>query len=151
MTKNITITVNDDFYKEFQSKKPQIGNVSELCRQAIKQQMDMIGEKDTKFLEAIRAQKQAFQDEEYNEAKVTGYREGKQFNYREYRELLNWNNNFRTDSKQIRQEDLPPSFQQCFKEYWSYEDNKTPEDEEVFLAGWVDGFLKFWQEVDNQV
>lgn len=147
----MTITVDDDFYQEYQSKKDKIGNISAICRKIIKWEMEAIEDKDTKFLEKVRAQKQLFQNEEYSLGKIDGYREGKQFDYSDYQAILNWNNNSRPDSDWVSLEDFHQDYQHNFEEFWTHESNYKPQDEAVYLTGWIDGFLKFWNEVNSQL
>lgn len=144
MAERITVTIPESLHRRLQAVKSRL-NVSGLCQDAIEQavRIEEIKMKDLpvkqKVIERLRLEKQ----EANKEWKETGFNDGlkdaEHLSYEDFQAIENIEN-----AGELPKETYDWVRENNFENYENL-------DEDIYLEGWIEGALHFWNEIKDEL
>ena len=150
----MNVAVPDDLYERYQAIKDDVGNVSAMFQQALEQKIELIESQikatsnKEKIVNKLRYQKKNFDNQIFNSGKTEGLNFVEELTYEEFLEL----EKLADDQYELDNQGIALSL-----DHFPYDikDKIFPKDftgeEEIFLKGWLEGVMEFWDKAKEAI
>lgn len=150
----MNVAVPDDLYERYQTIKDDVGNVSAMFQQALEQKVELIESQinatsnKEKIVNKLKYQKKNFDNQVFNSGKTKGLNFVEKLTYKDFLELEKLADaHYELGNKGLTLEldDFP----------YDIQDEILPEDftgeQEIFLKGWLEGVMEFWDKTKEAI
>jgi predicted transcriptional regulator len=158
MTERITITIPDSLHTRLQAVKENM-NISAVCQQAIEYAVSMEELKmknlagKEKVIERLRLERQKSEEEWFNCGRNDGLEAAENLKYEDFEQLCD----LYTKKNELERygdwigldqfsEELREGLQEQMDDY-----SPKPPNKGLYLAGWIEGAIEFWDEIKDEI
>lgn len=150
MAERINITVPNDLHERLQAVRDDI-NISRICQEAIEQavilkeiKMKTLSSKE-KVIERLRLERQKNEQEWFNYGKTDGLSDAEDLSYEDFEHL----EKLYKERDEVMLNQLDDDLREWLEEKMSNFDQRP--NKKVYLNGWIEGVVEFWDEIKDEI
>lgn len=153
MAERITITISDTLRARLQAVRKKL-NISAVCQEAIEhvvsiEELKMAGKE--KVIERLRLERKKTTEEWFECGKIDSFKDVEVLSYEKFEQLWDlYQNKGEIERYQwIALDQFPDEFHELLQKRLN--DYSPKPNEQIYLAGWIDGVTEFWAAIADEI